>query len=81
MKVSEIKKLLAKAAAHYVSNDEAQYFASEVLETHIRKPSHEKYDLGIINDIKTWKVAKSGVNKTIDLHGYTQYDFKGLGPL
>jgi LDH2 family malate/lactate/ureidoglycolate dehydrogenase len=79
MKVKELKDLLSAAAQKYISPDEAEYFAAEVAETDIRKPSHSKYDIGIVNDIKAWAEG-SPVRKTIELPGYIQYDFGGKGP-
>lgn len=34
----------------------------------------------MIKDIKSWEGKDGKVTKTIDLPGYTQYDFNGLGP-
>ncbi len=80
MKVKDIKKLLADTVKNYVTPEEAEYFAAETVETDIRKPSHKKYRQGTIDDIASWKNMDKEVVKTIDLPGYTQYDFKGKGP-
>jgi LDH2 family malate/lactate/ureidoglycolate dehydrogenase len=80
MKVREIKELLAQAAGKYVSAEEAEYFANEVVETDIRKSSDTKYNKGIVNDIKSWQQKSEDVEKAIDLPGFTKYDFHGLGP-
>src|SRR3989344_4653514 len=81
MKLKDLEGLLAAAAAKYVPADEAAYFAEEVIETDIRKPPPDKkYRKGIVNDIKSWEGNAKPVKKTIDLPGYTQYDFDGRGP-
>ena len=80
MKVKELKKLFAKAAGKYVSKEEEKYFAEEIVETEIRKSATWKWGNGILEDIKTWSEKKKEVKKTIDLPGFTQYNFNGLGP-
>ncbi len=80
MKFTELRELLVQAAKKYVTQEEAEYFADEVIETDIRKPPRKKYRQGIIDDLKTWHGASAVVRKTIDLPSYTQYDFQGLGP-
>ena len=80
MKIADIKKLLVNAVKKYVSQEEAEYFATEIVETDIRKPPRKKYSHGTIDDIKSWEGKDQEVKKTIDLPGYTQYDFKGKGP-
>lgn len=80
MKVREIRNLLSRVAQKYVSLDEAEYFAAEVVETDIRKPPRKKYSEGLLNDLKSWGGNKKEVIKRIDLPGYTQYDFEKRGP-
>lgn len=80
MKVAEIKKLLVDAARGYVSPEEAEYFATEVVETHIRKPPRKGFSEGIVDDITSWKGKDPEVVKAIDLPGFTRYDFGGKGP-
>ncbi len=80
MKILEIKKLLIKAVGKYVSPKEAEYFAEEIVETDIRKPPRKKYSSGLIEDIKSWEGKNPTLKKSIDLPGYTQYDFEGKGP-
>lgn len=81
MKLRELKTLLAAAVSKHVSPDEAAYFADEISETDIRKPPHDKkYSKGLIADIRSWEGKVQPVRKTIDLPGYTQYDFEGRGP-
>ena len=80
MKILEIKELLVKAVRKYVSEEEAIYFANEVIETDLRKPPRSKYSHGIIEDIKSWNAKDQNVIKSIDLPGYTQFDFNGKGP-
>lgn len=80
MKIKQIKKLLTLAAQKYVSPQEAKYFAEEVVETDIRKSPNQKYSKDTIMDIQSWQNKKKDVEKNIDLPGYTQYNFNGLGP-
>lgn len=81
MKISDLKALLMQAAQKYVTPAEAEYFASEVVETDIRKPAPDKkYQNDMVKDIKSWEGKMGSVKKTIDLPGYTQYDFEGRGP-
>lgn len=81
MKLKDFKDLLTKAASKYISPEEAEYFANEVVETDIRKPAPDKkYRDDMIKDIKSWKDKSGPIKKTIDLPGYTQYDFEGRGP-
>jgi len=80
IQLKKLEKLFSNAAKKFVSEDEADYFATEVVETDIRKPSHKKYDEDIIKDIKSWEGSSAEIKKTIDLPGYTQYNFNGLGP-
>lgn len=80
MQLKEIRQLIIKAVQKFVSAEEALYFANEIIETDIRKPPRKKYSEGIIKDIKSWQNKIKEVQKTIDLPGFTQYDFNGLGP-
>lgn len=81
MRIREIKELLARAAAKHVSSAEAEYFACEVVETEIRKPSPDKkYQDDIVKDITSWVGNADPVKKRINLPGYSQYDFDGRGP-
>lgn len=80
MKITEIRELLINAVSKYVSKEEAVYFAQEVIETDLRKPPHNKYEKGLISDIRSWKDKNLTVRKSIDLPGYTQFDFEGKGP-
>jgi LDH2 family malate/lactate/ureidoglycolate dehydrogenase len=81
MKIKDIKELLVGATQKYLTPAEAEYFATEVVETDIRKPSPDKkYQNDMVKDIKSWEGKAGPVRKTIDLPGYTQYDFDGRGP-
>lgn len=80
MKLKELKQKLVSAAQKYVSADEAEYFADEVIETEIRKSSQKIFRGEIIKDIHSWQNKVKDVQKAIDLPGYTQYNFHGLGP-
>ena len=80
MKLKENRQLITRADQKYVSAEEALYFANEIIETDIRKPPRKKYSEGIIKDIQSWQNKTKEVQKTIDLPGFTQYNFNGLGP-
>ena len=81
MKIGEIRKLLMVAVQKYITPAEAEYFATEVIETEIRKPAPDKkYRDDMLKDIKSWEGKSGSVQKLIDLSGYTQYDFGGRGP-
>lgn len=80
MKLKELKQKLVSTAQKYVSADEAEYFADEVIETEIRKSSRKLFRGEIIEDIRSWQNKTRDIEKTIDLPGYTQYNFHGLGP-
>ena len=80
MRIFELRGLLAQAAKQYVTQDEAEYFAQEVVETDLRKASDTLNNRDIVADIKKWQGATGTVQKVVDLPGYTQYDFQGLGP-
>jgi LDH2 family malate/lactate/ureidoglycolate dehydrogenase len=80
MQYKELLALIESAARKYVSEDEARYFAVESLETSIRKPRHLANDSELVKDIESWVNKKADPVRKIDLPGYTQYDFNGLGP-
>ena len=81
MKIKDLKELIIGAVQKYVSHEEAEYFANEVIETDIRKPPRKGYSHGIVDDIKTWKDSKNRkISRVVDLPGYVQYNFNGLGP-
>ena len=81
MKIKDLKRLTAAAVQRHVTKAEAEYFAAEIVETDLRKEPRNKYSHGIVDDIKTWKDSdKKKVLKTVDLPGYAQFDFNGLGP-
>lgn len=81
MTTKELQNLLRKAAQKHIGADEAEYFAIEAVETEVRKPAPDKkYQNDILKDIRSWDGKPGAVRKTVDLPGYTQYDFDGRGP-
>lgn len=80
MKYKELLDLIERAGKRYVSEEEAEYFATESLETAVRKPRHLNNDSELVKDIETWKSKTKDPERTIDLPGYTQFNFHGLGP-
>ena len=80
MKVKELKKLVVNATSRYVTREEAEYFADEIIETDIRKPPHKKFGDDMIADLRSWSGKSANITKQIDLPAFTQYDFASLGP-
>lgn len=80
MKVKDLKNVLIGVVSKYVSREEAIYFAEETIETDIRKSPRKKFSDDMIRDIKSWEGKEIKVEKTINLPGYTQWNFNGLGP-
>ena len=80
MKLSELRELLIAAVRKNLTQEEAEYFADEVIETDARKRSDGKYSRGLVKDMRSWKAGSTQIQKTIDLPGFTQYNFQGLGP-
>jgi LDH2 family malate/lactate/ureidoglycolate dehydrogenase len=80
MKRKELKELIIAIGLKYVSLEEAEYFANEIVETDLRKPPHKKYSDDLLHDIQSWQNKTKEVEKTVDLPGYTQFNFNELGP-
>lgn len=80
MKIHALKALLIGSVRTYLTQEEAEYFAAEVIELDLRKPPEKTFSTGIIDDIKSWHGTSVSVQKRVDLPGFTQFDFNGLGP-
>lgn len=53
--IDELKILLSQAAVKYVNQDEADYFATETVDTFIKKQPRSGSLKDILNDLKSWK--------------------------
>lgn len=81
MNYGDLKHVLTQAAQKFVTTEEAEYFARECAETEIRKPlTAGSMSSEILSDFETWKNKTKDVEKTIDLPGFTRFNFNGLGP-
>ncbi len=79
--LTDLQKQLAKAAATYVSQEEAEYFAELVLDTHLKKSPRSNPIKSAIKDLENWKKYKStDIKKIVDTPALTTYDFNGLAP-
>jgi ureidoglycolate dehydrogenase (NAD+) len=79
---SELTEKLKIAASKIVSEQEAQYFAEETVETHIRKAPRTSPLKSSIEDLgATLKREGSSINYAVDLPSFISVDFHGQGPL
>lgn len=81
MKYSEAKQILARAAAQFIPEQEAQYFATEIVEAHVRKSPRSDVIDEALGDIESWVRPHGEWQRTVDLPGYFVCDGCGLGPL
>ena len=77
IKLSEYQEIFKDIAKKYVSEEEAEYFAEQAVESDIRKPSHDKHNFDMINDIKAWASLNTKLEKSVNLPSYTQFNFNG----
>lgn len=77
----ELRTLLINAASKVVSKEEAEYFADENIETHIRKAPRSNALKSAIADIKHSQNAKEEISYKVDLPAFTIIDFHSHGPL
>lgn len=84
MKISqnELQELLISKAMKIVSQDEAKYFASECIETHLRKiPRNNPIKSTVTDLIASIKNKNTPVSVENDLWASLKINFKGHGPL
>lgn len=83
MKVSidTVRVQLSEAAATWVSEDEAAYFADLVLESHLRKAPRMNPLKDAVDDLKVWAAADTrDVTVEVDKESVLLLDFGGLAP-
>jgi hypothetical protein len=79
---SELVTKLAKAGSKVVSEVEAEYFAKEVVEVHIRKyPRTNPLDSAIKDIQACLDNRDESIKYAVDLPAYLAIDFNGQGPL
>lgn len=82
MKIYEIKKILVEKASTIVSREEAEYYADECIETHIRKSPRSNPLKSTITDlIATIENKDKRIEYKVDLPSYFAIDFNSHGPL
>ena len=82
LSISELQSKLAKAASQIVSPEEAEYFARETIETHLRKSSRSNPLKAAIGDLEAClKHKDSPIHYKTDLPGFFSVNFEGHGPL
>lgn len=80
IQITTLTELLTKAAQKFVSNEQAQYFARELVDTYLKKHPRSNPLKGAVKDITSWGVEDSAVEKKVDKAGATIYDFGGKAP-
>ena len=79
---AELELKLAKAAEQVVSKEEAQYFAAETIETHLRKAPRTNPLKSSIGDLEACiKHNGKKITYKIDLPSFISIDFNSHGPL
>ncbi len=78
----DLKKALTELAENVVSSTEAEYYADEVIEAHIRKSPRTNVLKSAVSDVEaSVSVRDSKIEYAVDLPSYFAIDFKGHGPL
>lgn len=84
MKISteDLRKQLVTVASQVVSPEEAEYFADECIEAHIRKAPRSNSLKSTISDLKACVGNKDKeIDYKVDLPSYLSIDFHSQGPL
>ena len=84
MKISteDLRKQLVTVASQVVSHEEAEYFADECIEAHIRKSPRSNSLKSTISDLKACLENKDKeIDYKVDLPSYLSIDFHSQGPL
>jgi len=79
MKFRELQAILAEAAQKHVSPNEADYFAVEILETHVRKSPRTDVVEEAVKDLEACAKHGGDVERRV-LPGFIRMDFHGRGP-
>ena len=81
MDIYTLEKQLASAARRFVSPEEADYFASLYMETHLKKSPRMNPLAEAVADLTVWdKQAGHDVTPLVDKGAVTVMDFNGLAP-
>ncbi|MBN2016264.1 Ldh family oxidoreductase [Candidatus Dojkabacteria bacterium] len=81
VKITEAQKLLENAASKYVSKEEAEYFAKEQLDTHMKKFPRVKSIQSAIEDLESWKRNPDNEFEVqVDKKASMLINFNKLGP-
>jgi len=79
---AELTEKLKLAATKIVNEQEAQYFADETVEAHIRKAPRTSPLKSSIGDLATTlKLSSNSIDYVVDLPSFISIDFHGQGPL
>ena len=82
MKLEELRQKLISAASQVVSSEQAEYFADESIETHIRKAPRSNPLKSAVGDLEaSIKNKNKVIDYKVDLPSYLSIDFHGQGPL
>jgi len=81
VKIDELKNLLIKAAAKYVTQEEAEYFAHGQIATHLKKYPRTSPLKDAIGDLESWaNNTQSKMEIQADKPGAFLINFNKLGP-
>ena len=79
---NELESKLIEFAQKVVSKEEAEYYATEVVEAHVRKSPRSNVLKSAISDVETSiKKQDIKISYTVDLPSYIAINFHGHGPL
>ena len=81
VKISEIENLLKEAAKEFITEDEADYFAKEQIDTHLKKFPRSNPLSDALNDLKSWENNReSKVEIQVNKGSSLLLNFNKLGP-
>lgn len=82
IKIEDLRQRLISAALQVVSSEEAEYFADESIETHIRKSPRSNPLKSTVGDLEaSIKNKDRTVAYKVNLPSYLSIDFQSQGPL
>lgn len=82
IETKELRDRLVTFAEQAVSADEAEYYADEIIEAHIRKSPRTDVLTSAISDIEaSLALGDANITRTVDLPSYVAINFHGRGPL
>ena len=81
IKISELEKILTKAAQHFILLDEAKYFAKQQIDTHLKKSPRTNPLKEAVDDMEAWiNNSNNKVEIQVDKKGSLLLNFNKLGP-